>query len=86
MKTQVFEDGLYYICHDGRELHHIRAETKEKAAQKKNVFKNAVEGLLRPKIHIEKKKYEFPVEEQVLTDSLFYFARICVLTALWLCD
>ena len=29
MKTQVFEDELYYICHDGRELHHIRTETKE---------------------------------------------------------
>ena len=23
MKTQIFEDELYYICHDGRELHHI---------------------------------------------------------------
>lgn len=31
MKTQVFEDKLYYICHDGRELHHIRTETKEQA-------------------------------------------------------
>lgn len=29
MKTQVFEDELYYICHDGRELHHIRTETKD---------------------------------------------------------
>lgn len=29
MKTQVFEDELYYICHDGRELYHIRTETKE---------------------------------------------------------
>ena len=28
MKTQVFEDELYYICHDGRELHHIRTERK----------------------------------------------------------
>ena len=31
MKTQVFEDELYYICHDGRELHHIRTETREQA-------------------------------------------------------
>ena len=31
MKTQVFEDELYYVCHDGRELHHIRTETKEQA-------------------------------------------------------
>lgn len=29
MRTQVFEDELYYICHDGRELHHIRTETKK---------------------------------------------------------
>ena len=29
MKTQMFEDELYYVCHDGRELHHIRTETKE---------------------------------------------------------
>lgn len=96
MKTQVFEDELYYICHDGRELHHIRTETKkqagyiqtfevygcadcsgcehrakclynynaEKNVEKKSVFKNAVEGLLRPKIHIEKKKYESPAEDQ----------------------
>ena len=28
-KTQVFENELYYICHDGRELHHIRTETKK---------------------------------------------------------
>ena len=31
MKTQVFEDELYYVCHDGRELHHLRTETKEQA-------------------------------------------------------
>jgi len=29
MKTEIFEDGHYYICHDGRELRHIRTETKE---------------------------------------------------------
>ena len=28
MKTQIFEDELYYVCHDGRELHHIRTEKK----------------------------------------------------------
>ena len=31
MKTQVFGDELYYICNDGRELHHIHTETKEQA-------------------------------------------------------
>ncbi len=29
MKTEIFEDEHYYICHDGRELRHIRTETKE---------------------------------------------------------
>lgn len=29
MTTRIFEDGHYYICHDGRELRHIRTETKE---------------------------------------------------------
>jgi hypothetical protein len=26
MKTQIFENELYYVCHDGRELYHIRTE------------------------------------------------------------
>ena len=29
MTHRIFEDGHYYICHDGRELHHLRTETKE---------------------------------------------------------
>ena len=29
MRYEVFEDEPYYICHDGRELRHIRTETKE---------------------------------------------------------
>ena len=29
MKYEVFEDEHYYICHDGRELRHIRTEQKE---------------------------------------------------------
>ena len=29
MTNQIFEDEHYYVCHDGRELHHIRTETKE---------------------------------------------------------
>lgn len=29
MTTPVFEDEHYYICHDGRELRHIRTEQKE---------------------------------------------------------
>ena len=28
VQTQIFEDELYYICHDGRELHHIRTEKR----------------------------------------------------------
>lgn len=29
MTTQIFEDEHFYICHDGRELRHIRTEEKE---------------------------------------------------------
>lgn len=29
MTNQIFEDEHYYVCHDGRELRHIRTETKE---------------------------------------------------------
>ena len=29
MTTRIFEDEHYYICHDGRELRHIRTEEKE---------------------------------------------------------
>ena len=29
MTYAVFEDEHYYICHDGRELRHIRTESKE---------------------------------------------------------
>ena len=29
MTYAVFEDEHYYICHDGRELHHIRTESNE---------------------------------------------------------
>lgn len=29
MTTQIFEDERFYICHDGRELRHIRTEEKE---------------------------------------------------------
>ena len=29
MKVEVFENEQFYICHDGRELRHIRTETKE---------------------------------------------------------
>lgn len=29
MTYTVFEDEHYYICHDGRELRHIRTESKE---------------------------------------------------------
>ena len=29
MKVEIFENEQFYICHDGRELRHIRTETKE---------------------------------------------------------
>ena len=29
MRHQVFKDEHYYICYDGRELHHIRTESRE---------------------------------------------------------
>ena len=29
MKTMIYEDEHYYICHDGRELRHIRTELKQ---------------------------------------------------------
>ena len=29
MTHRIFEDEHYYICHDGRELHHLRTETRE---------------------------------------------------------
>ncbi len=29
MTYQIYEDTSYYICHDGRELHHIRTEYKQ---------------------------------------------------------
>ena len=29
MRTELFEDEQYYLCHDGRELRHLRTETRE---------------------------------------------------------
>ena len=29
MKSMIYEDEHYYVCHDGRELRHIRTETKQ---------------------------------------------------------
>ena len=29
MRNMIFEDEHYYVCHDGRELRHIRTETKQ---------------------------------------------------------
>ena len=29
MKRETYEDEVYNVCHDGRELHHIRTETKK---------------------------------------------------------
>ena len=36
MKVEVFEDEQFYICHDGRELRHIRTETKEQDGYTQN--------------------------------------------------
>ena len=47
MKYEVFEDEHYYICHDGRELRHIRTETKEQAA---NSIKNTQVEQLKTKL------------------------------------
>ena len=37
MTYAVFEDEHYYICHDGRELRHIRTESKEMAGYTQTV-------------------------------------------------
>ena len=29
MRRETYEDEVYYVCHDGRELRHIRTETKQ---------------------------------------------------------
>lgn len=29
MKYMIYEDEKYYVCHDGRELHHMRTETRQ---------------------------------------------------------
>ena len=34
MKREVCEDEVYYVCHDGRELRHIRTETKQQDGYK----------------------------------------------------
>ena len=52
------------FLHD--EIKKFEAKTEEKTAQEKRAFKNAAKGLLRSKIHKEKKKYESPEEVQVL--------------------
>ena len=51
------------FLHD--EIKKFEGKTEEQAAQKKSVFENTAKGLLRPKIHIEKTKYESPAEDQV---------------------
>lgn len=35
MEYRIFEDEHYYICHDGRELYHIRTENREQAFERK---------------------------------------------------
>ena len=44
----------------------LREKAKKRLLRKRVLSKNAVEGILRPKIHTEKKKYESPKEVQVL--------------------
>ena len=42
MTYAVFEDEHYYICHDGRELRHIRTESKEQDGYTQTVESMAV--------------------------------------------
>ena len=44
----------------------LKEKPKKRLLRKRVLSKNAVEGILRPKIHTEKKKYESPKEVQVL--------------------
>ena len=44
----------------------LREKAKKRLLRKRVLSKNAVEGIVRPKIHTEKKKYESPKEVQVL--------------------
>lgn len=52
------------FLHDG--IKKFEGKARKKTAYKKCTFKNAVMGLLRPKIDTEKKKYESLTEYQVL--------------------
>ena len=54
MTYAVFEDEHYSICHDGRELRHIRTESKERLYPDGRALQNR--GLLRPKIRGIKRK------------------------------
>lgn len=73
MRYEVFEDEHYYVCHAGRELRHIRTETKEQDgyAQTFEVYGCAdcsgcphkakclyKQGSLRPKISMAKPERE----------------------------
>lgn len=40
MKTAVYEDEMFYICHDGRELRHTRTEKKEWLKKTKNFIQS----------------------------------------------
>ena len=50
MRVEVFEDEQFYICHDGRELRHIRTETKEQNGY--TAAPTAVDANIKPAVCI----------------------------------
>ncbi len=57
MTYTVFEDEHYYICHDGRELRHIRTESKEQDGYTQTVevmaVQTAVAVSINPNVFID---------------------------------
>ena len=37
MRQETYEDEVYYVCHDGRELHHIRTEKKKQDGYEQSI-------------------------------------------------
>ena len=55
MTYTIFEDAHYYICHDGRELRHIRAESEEQDGYTRTVSDENQRALGRTKGRIQRK-------------------------------
>ena len=60
MTYAVFEDEHYYICHDGRELRHIRTESKEMAGYTRQwrfmAVRTAADVRINPNVFIDTAK------------------------------